>query len=386
MPAFPNAAMQEFELPTWDGHTRIQGQIDLPAGDGTSRYPAVLIVNGGWFMERDGFMGNSGTERDMIYRDLAKDLVAAGIAAVRYDNRGVGGNEMTMPACPAGSSEEEISRHYFSTCVDAKVRRTVTVQTQMDDVEQVWDFMVNHPRVEAQEVVIWAHSEGGLNVARLISGRRIDPRGVIIVGSAAESPADLVHWTLVDKCAEHLMLWDGDGDGRVTQADVDNRYLSDPYFLAAAIKPEMLTPPGGGWTPGTAREHFEYLYAQIKAETLAKPDDAPYPDAVHGWLTINASNAWWRQWFEDTKPMIDHFADYRGHASLHFGEIDSQFSGPREMAFAEARLKAGVFAKAPRLMFHPGRGHSLCTGEPAAGPMDGEAKASLIKEIREVCG
>src|SRR5689334_19320413 len=103
MDALGNAVTQHFEIPTRDGLTRLTGRIDLPAGGGDARCSAVLMVPGGWFMDRDGYMGGSGTERDLLYRELAKDLVAAGIAVVRYDNRGVRCNEMTMPPCPEGS-------------------------------------------------------------------------------------------------------------------------------------------------------------------------------------------------------------------------------------------------------------------------------------------
>ena len=99
---------------------------------------------------------------------------------------------------------------------------------------------------------------------------------------------------------------------------------------------------------------------------------------------VAASNNWWRQWFEDSTPMIDHLAGYRGHASFHFGEIDSQCPGGRQLAFAESRIRAGIFARAPRLVLHEGRGHSLRTGEPVAGPMDTDAKARLLKEIEQL--
>jgi pimeloyl-ACP methyl ester carboxylesterase len=178
--SFESSITERFRIPTHDGRTHLAGQVDYPRRDCPPRLPSVLIVNGGWFMDRDGFMGNSGTERDLVYRDLATDLVAAGFAVIRYDNRGVRCNEMTMPKCPAGSSELQISEHYLNACVDAAVRQTVSVRTQMDDVETVWDFTVNHPRVAQQQVVIVAHSEGGLNVARLISARRICPLGVIM--------------------------------------------------------------------------------------------------------------------------------------------------------------------------------------------------------------
>jgi len=115
-----------FRIQTRDGRAQLTGQVDLPSpGRGPARYPFVLMVPGGWFMDRDGFMGGLGTERDLIYRDLGKDLLSAGFAVVRYDNRGVRCNEMTMPPCPKGSGEPEFSRHYLSACVDPDVRQTV---------------------------------------------------------------------------------------------------------------------------------------------------------------------------------------------------------------------------------------------------------------------
>jgi hypothetical protein len=276
---------QHFEIPTRDGRTRLTGQVDLPSGDGAARHPAVLIVPGGWFMDRDGYMGGSGTERDLIYRDLAKDIVAAGIAVVRYDNRGVRCNEMTMPPC---------------------------------------------------------------------------------------------------RYAEHVMGWDADGDGRVREADVERQLPTDPLFAAVGMSREVLTPPAEGWTLESVRARFAGEYEAMKAAALARPDDAPYLDPAPEFRLVAASNNWWKRWFEDTTPMIDHLASYLGCASFHIGGIDSQHSGERQRAFAESRIKAGIFARPPRLVFHKGRGHSLRTGEPAAGPMDDEVKACLVKEIEEM--
>ena len=177
-----------------------------------------------------------GPERDLIYRDLAKDLVAAGLAVVRYDNRGVRCNEMTMPPSPESGQDQdaefERAKHYLSCCVDPEVRRTVTVQTQM--------------------------------------------------------------------------------------------------------------------------------------------------------ALVAASNNWWKQWFTNATPAIDHLAAYTGYASFHIGEIDSQFSALRQLSLAQSRIDTQRFARAPRLVWHPGRGHALRSGEPAAGPMDEEAKAQLVKEIADV--
>ncbi len=375
---------QQFQIPTRDGRARLTGQVDLPDGGAAARHPAVLMVPGGWFMDRDGYMGESGTERDLIYRDLAKDIVAAGIVVVRYDNRGVRCNEMTMPPCPEGSDEHELTKHYLNSCVDADVRQTVTVQTQMDDVEDVWTFTGNHHGIDPRRALIWAHSEGCGNTARLIGARRICPRGAIFVGTATESPAALVCWQTVDRYAEHVMGWDADGDGRVTEADVQRQFPKDPLFATVGMRREVLTPPAEGWDLETIRPRFATEYEAMKAAALAKPDDAPYPDPSPEFRMVAASNNWWKQWFEDATPMIDHLAGYLGRASFHIGGIDSQNSGERQLAFAESRIKAGIFARAPRLVFHKGRGHSLRTGEPAAGPMDPEAKACLVEEIEEM--
>lgn len=375
---------QSFEIPTRDGLTHLTGQLDLPAGDGAARRPAVVIVPGGWFMDRDGFMGHSGTERDLIYRDLAQDLVAAGVAVVRHDNRGVRCNEMTMPPCSACASELEATRHYLNACVDPDVRQSVTVRTQQDDVEDVWAFATNHPEIDPTRVVIWAHSEGALNVARLIGSRRIDPRGVVFVGATTESPAAGFRFSTVDRYAEHVMGWDADGDGRVTAKDVEREFPADALFAAVGVAREVVASPDGGWTPGAIRARFEKTYDEMKAAAFAAAEDAPYPNQQGEFRMVAASNNWWRQWFEDWTPMIDHLAGYRGHASFHVGDIDSQCPGGHQLAFAESRIRAGIFARTPRLVFHEGRGHSLRTGEPVAGPMDPEAKSLLLEEIEEL--
>ena len=58
----------------------------------------------------------------------------------------------------------------------------------------------------------------------------------------------------------------------------------------------------------TVREHFSRIYEETKAAACVKPDDAPYPDPAPEFRMVAASNNWWKQWFEDTTPMIDHLA------------------------------------------------------------------------------
>lgn len=372
-----------FEIPSRDGRALLAGQVDLPAGP-TGRYPTVLMVPGGWFMERDGWMGNSGTERDLIYRELARAFTASGMAVVRFDNRGVQGNELTMPPCPAGLSEVEAAEHYLNSCVNPKVRSTVTVQTQQDDIEDVWRFASGHASVDPVRFVIWAHSEGALNTARLIGAERIDPRGLIFVGAAVEDPAGLFHWQVVARYAERVMTWDADGDGLVTLADVQREFPGDSIFAAVGMSPEVVRPVNGHWTRETIHARFAAEYEALKAAALSMPDEASYPVAAPGVQLVAASRNWWKQWFVDTTPTIDHLPDYGGRSSFHWGEIDSQMPSERQLAFAKERIQAGNFRNSPALILHRGRGHSLRTGEPAAGPMDGAAIELLVEEAKEI--
>jgi len=359
------------------------GQIDLPGG-AVAGHPVVLMVPGGWFMDRDGYMGGSGTERDLIYRDLANDFLRAGLAVVRYDNRGVHCNEMTMPCCPASSSELEVSRHYLNVCVDADMRQTVTVQTQMDDVEDVWQVIADHPALDAQRILVWAHSEGALNVARLIGRGRIDPQGVQFVGAITESPAAIFRWQTIERYLEHVMDWDQDGDGFITQADVDRHFPDDQIFAAVGISSDVLAAPDNGWNRTLLHELFAAEYETMRTSALAKPDDAPYPEPSPELRVVAASNNWWKQWFVDETSLIDHLASCRCRVVFHLGELDSQSPACRQLAFGEERIKTGMFEIAPRLVLHKGRGHSLRTGEPVMGPMDEAAKASLAAEAREL--
>ncbi len=43
------------------------------------------------------------------------------------------------------------------------------------------------------------HSEGGLHVARLIAGERIDPKGLLFAAVTSRSPSESFRWQLVDR-------------------------------------------------------------------------------------------------------------------------------------------------------------------------------------------
>ena len=77
-----------FILKTKDGD--IYGTLTLP--DGTKKVPVVLIIAGSGPTDRNANSG-AGVLNSDAYKMLADSLRNAGIAAVRYDKRGVGESE-----------------------------------------------------------------------------------------------------------------------------------------------------------------------------------------------------------------------------------------------------------------------------------------------------
>jgi pimeloyl-ACP methyl ester carboxylesterase len=313
-----------------------------------------------------------------MYRELARALCKAGVAVARYDNRGVSCNEFTMPECPS-TDELEITRHYLAHCIDFNVRRGITVSTNLEDIQSVYAYVTDRLQIQEEQVVVVAHSEGGLNTARLIGQQRITPRGVVFIGSIVESPKSVFAWQTIDRNIARMMSWDGDADGVVTRADVERSYPEDPFFYESGIPMEELLPEST-WCEGALRELFTERYLQMKQDALSRDRRNPYPEPTPEFEVVNASYAWWRQWFEDDTPVINHLQSYPGEVCVHLGEIDPQTPVHRQIASARDWSVAGRL----RFRLHKNRGHALREGEPLHGPMDEEAREQVVSDVISV--
>jgi pimeloyl-ACP methyl ester carboxylesterase len=361
-----------------DGQTSLEGQIDFPPGVLPER-EVVLIVPGGWFMDRDGYMGGCEDERCLIYRELARALCAAGVTVARYDNRGVSCNEFTMPPCDASGEELQVTRHYLAHCIDPGVRRTITIATNVDDVESVYAYVARRFHLDEGQAVIVAHSEGGINVARLVGQGRIRPKGMVFVASIAESPKSVFMWQTIDRNVATLMSWDADRDGVVTRTDVERMYPADPFFSESAISMDELLPKSA-WSEAALRDFFTARHLKMRRDALACDPRDPYPKPSGEFEVVNASYDWYRQWFEDDTPVIEHLRSYDGDVCFHLGEIDPQTPGHRQLALAPSGPTPGRV----RFKLHKNRGHALRSGERLVGPMDPEARDEVVSDVLAV--
>jgi uncharacterized protein len=134
--------------------------ITRPAG-ATAAVPAVILIGGSGPTDRDETVAGI-----PIFGQVARDLVAAGFAVVRYDKRGVG---------QSGGRAE-----------------SVTIADYAEDARQVLLWLEKQKGIDKNRIALVGHSEGGL-VAMLTAGReRGKVAAIALVGTPAASGNEVV--------------------------------------------------------------------------------------------------------------------------------------------------------------------------------------------------
>lgn len=349
------AEPRTFTVASADG-TAINGQADLPEAPTRA---AVILVAGTGLFDRDARFGRTGTPRDLIFADLALRLNARGVAAVRYDRRGV--RHAVAPA----------------EMLDTAVSGTSTTTTQREDLAAVYDWTRARSGLNARCVVLFGHSEGLLHIARLADSGARAPNAVIAIGGLFESPASVVRWQLTGRDVYSLQRMDADGDGRVTNAEVQANLQNTPSSFADTSAPFLQ--PDGEWSPEDIAQVTTAqtaLYEQVRTAALTQDDNAPYPNAT----TPMARYSWWKSWFTDDASTAQLLSRWRVPMIFHYGDKDSQTNYERQRAAA-----GDLFAARATFVVHPGRGHSL--GEHALwGPVDEALADQIAAEAAAACG
>lgn len=324
-------SVREFNVSSRDG-TTIQGQVDLPTAD---QRVAIVMVAGTGLFDRDVKFGRSGTESDKLFKDLGHRFAARGLAAVRYDRRGV---KFGQPA---------------ASRLDPSVSGSSTVETQREDLAAVYEWASRTNGLGAKCVILFGHSEGTLHIARLAGSGARAPLGVIGVGAVAASPQAVLRWQISKRDAFSLRGMDVNQDGKTTAAEVEAHWRQTPSSAFDVLAP-LLPPDGEAWTKESITQVETVqagLYEQAISAALKLDATAPYPSSA----TPMAKNSWWKSWFTDDIPAAKLLAEWRlTPIYLHWGSIDSQT--PPLLNEPVARQWLGQRAV---LIVHPGLGHSL---------------------------
>lgn len=344
-----------FDVPAPDGHV-IQGQVDTPEGEARG---AVILVAGTGAFDRDVRLGRTGTPRDLLFADMGARFAQRGLAAVRFDRRGV--------------------RHGVSPAetIDMEAYPGITAESLSADVGALDAWVRSPPGLNARCVVYFVHSEGAVHLAGQAEAGMTPPDLILGMGAPMESKVSVMRWQMTGRDADSLMMMDADGDGRITNDEVRANWTQTPSVVFGRLEPFLH--PRGTWTSDDLdqlRTNQAALYEVERTRSLGMADDAPYPSAQ----AAAFSYSWWKSWFTDDTPMAARFARWPTPMILHYGELGSQVREDRQRAAAEGVLAPGqaVFVS------HPGRGHSL--GEEALmGPIDEALADRMADEAAAAC-
>lgn len=340
----------QFTLPTTDGRAEITGQFDK-AGDGMR---IVVLVSGTGFFDRDVRLGQSGTPRDLVFRDLSDRLGAAGISVVRFDKRGIRCGEPNSPAC-----------------IDLAAVSTISAGSGSEDFAEVfaWARRQNPDACIAS----LAHSEGMAHMARAVGDGKASPAAIFGIGALMESPATVFRWQRIDRIPESIQLSDLNQDGQTTNEEVMAGFPDTPAGVFG--DPSIFLSPTGAYDPAqteAVRAAWAQYYAVERESALAALPEGPF--AVGG-VTM-ASYDWWQQWFSDDMPIARRLRAFDGPIRLFYGSKDSQTPAARQKAAVEAEL-AGADMEIALLQ---GVGHTLGR-HVFMGPIDEDAAGALVDGV-----
>ncbi|MEW9668546.1 alpha/beta hydrolase family protein [Ammoniphilus sp. 3BR4] len=143
----------------------IYGTIAVPK-DVEGKVPAVIIVAGSGPIDRDGTIGK-GKLRTNLYKDLAYFLTEKGFITFRFDKRGTG----------------KSGGEWLKTGMWDLVR----------DIEQVYQYLKEHPQVDESKIILAGHSEGTVLVTA-VAERQKEIAGLMLLSGGVDNLDEaLVH-------------------------------------------------------------------------------------------------------------------------------------------------------------------------------------------------
>ena len=336
-----------FSIASRDGVTTINGQIDHP--DQNVTRDIVLLVPGSGLFDRHYLLGESETDEDFIFDQLALDTLKLGLSVLRFDSRGISGNRRDPRLKEAGSTISR-ERLFFEHFVDSNIRQTVTPDTQVDDLFNLYCLCAN----TYNKIMLIGHSEGTISIGRMIAkyGPTID--NIIFISPALESPRSLFEWQAVDRMVQWIKEINPDS-GTIAINDIRRRFgfskLSSIYTISSVI------PYRGAWTSDGLQAMLEKRRADFYSErawTINNDDSLPWPGPSP---TTQASFAWWKQWCLDDRPCILDLNEFSGNVHCVFDDYDTQTDYERQ--YLQFRTSKDHVAASLSFSVIPGVGHTL---------------------------
>ncbi|MCB0113027.1 MAG: alpha/beta fold hydrolase [Caldilineaceae bacterium] len=242
-----------------NGDVTLAGTLTLPEGDGP--FPSVLLVSGSGPQNRDEEIAIVPGYRPFAV--IADTLTRQDVAVLRYDDRGVG--ESTGDFATAALSD-------FAA-----------------DAEAGWAYLTQRDEIDAAQVGIFGHSEGG-QVAAVVAGRNPDVAFVVLMAGPGERGDKVLNDQI-----RLLMKAGGATDEEIAKT------LELQELGYAAVRTDT------GWDEveaGLRKESEDSLSALTAAQKAQLGDIEARIDAIVAQKLAALKTDWFRQ-FIDYDPAVD---------------------------------------------------------------------------------
>lgn len=356
-----SAFSEEIIVNTKDGVTSFGIQIDFPEHCNQREYPAVMLVAGTGLYYRNVSLGIGGTERDLVFKDLSNRVTQNYcVATIRYDYRGVSCDLVDRPA--------------IERCLDEDIRSSLTAKTLLEDIQLVYDTATAHPKINGKKISMLGHSEGSINISRMVARKSVSPLGVVFFGGVTESPKSLVRWQFVDRSVDYAFAMDTDSDDILTNLEIMKGYDNSQFNGVVPI--QTLLSPTGVWNRFGLKTSFTYQFSFVVANSLIQPDHKPYIQND----VVFSGYGWWKKWFLDDTSVVENLKDFTGAITYFNGSIDSQAPSRQQMEFLADNIH--MMKTIPEFKLFEGKGHSL-SSHPLYGPIDEDIADEMAAKLVE---
>ncbi len=183
-----NYSVREVKIKNKAAKLTLAGTLTVPAGKGP--FPAVVLISGSGPQDR-----NSEVFDHQPFAVLAHHLTQAGIAVLRYDDRGVGHSTGDFN----GATSEDFAR----------------------DALAAWAFLRKQKGINKNKVGLIGHSEGGM-VAPIAFARQPEPAFVVLMAGVGIPVSDLL--------AEQIQAV-GKSEG-LSQAAIDSQLVNSARMFS----------------------------------------------------------------------------------------------------------------------------------------------------------
>lgn len=239
------APFRRTEVVFSSGDIVLAGELVLPDGDGP--HPAVVLISGSGDQDRDSDLGGF-----RLFAVLADHLAGAGVASLRFDDRGVG-----------GSSGDNLQ---------------ATLHDRVGDVEAAVDVLRSRDDIAADGIGLVGHSEGGI-VAPVVANRT-----AVAFLALLAAPVLPLGETVA---AQQIEILEQSG---ATAEEVEQfRAFQESAFRAVAT--------GQGWDEVEAAMQV-LVRQQFEAMPTETREGIPDEDALVDSIIAEELAAWRSPWFE----------------------------------------------------------------------------------------